>query len=99
MPAAPESGDNPCVRIRGAVGTPKLRSPYLWQGLAATSLRATRHGQKKKTGVITAQLTLHQALQRQHFDASDSNRQALKRHPVANEHSGSARQTCIGWTI
>ena len=28
------------------LGRPKLRSPYLWQGVAATPLRATCHGQK-----------------------------------------------------
>ena len=52
-----------------------------------------------KTGGITTELTLHQALKPQHFEISGSNRQALKRHPVADEHSVSARQTCIGWTI
>ena len=52
-----------------------------------------------KTGRITTELILHRALKLQHFEMSDSNRQALKRHPVANEHSVTARQTCIGWTI
>ena len=45
MPAAPESRDKPC---ESAVGTPKLRFLYLWQGVATTPLRSTHHGQKKK---------------------------------------------------
>ena len=51
----------------------------------------------KRTAGITTQLALHQALKPRRFDASDRNRQAQKRHLVANEHSGSARQTCIAW--
>ena len=42
--------------------------------------------EKKNTEVITTQLPLRQALKPRHFDASDSTRQALKRHPVANGH-------------
>ena len=55
--------------------------------------------EKNKTGVITTQLPLRHGLKPQHFDASDSTRQALKRRPVANGHSVSARQTSIGGTI
>ena len=55
--------------------------------------------EKNTTGVITTQLPLRHGLKPQHFDASDSNRQALKRRPVANGHSVNARQTSIGGTI
>ena len=51
-------------------------------------------------GLATTPLpATHQALKHQHFDASDSNRQALKHHPVANKHSSLPRQTCIGWAL
>ena len=61
--------------------------------------RCEQHVRVNKTGNITTQLTLHQALKPQHFKISDSNRQALKRHPVATKHSVSGRQAGIGWTI
>ena len=49
--------------------------------------RCEQHVRVNKTGDITTQLTLHQILKPQHFKISDSNRQALKHHHVANEHS------------
>ena len=55
--------------------------------------------EKNEIEVITTQLPLRHGLKPQHFDASDSTRQALKRRPVANGHSVSARQTSIGGTI
>ena len=58
-----------------------------------------QHVTAKKTAGITTQLPSAPGSEARHFDASDSNRQAQKRHPVANQHSGSARQTCIGWSI
>ena len=41
--------------------------------------------------------SLHQALKPQHIDASDSNRQALKRHPVANAVPDASEPRCCGW--
>ena len=55
--------------------------------------------EKNQTGVITTQLTLRHGQKPQHLDASARTRQALKRRPVANGHSCSARQTFIGGRI